>query len=246
MEGDELRRMLSSVRPGGQDDGNPQFSGVFRRMKEDPELERWFQWQRAVDRVIASKLSEIVPPPSLKPNLLSLWQEVPVVSWWYRPWVWAVGTCVVFGLSAWLLTLPTNRGLPPSVRFEEAMVRQIEATPQFENVYQRSEEALRWLTEKRKGDSSDFPFTLPATGEFGCTTLSWEGHPVALICLSWRGKHAHLFVVEEQALEPGAAWEKPQFRRIGAWDTALWKRDGKVYLLLGLQEEGTVRDFFGG
>jgi hypothetical protein len=247
MEPEELRKVLSAVRPNGEDDLDPGLSEAFRRLQEDPELCHWFQWQRSLDRAIAEKLSELLPPPSLKAELLSLLDRQPAVLWWQRPWAWATGLCVFFGVCAWLLTLPTNRGLPASLRFEEAMIQQIESAPAFENVFQKSEEALRWLAEKRGGGVfARLPAGLEQASQFSCTTLWWEGHPVALVCFSWKGRTAHLFVIEEGAVEPGAAESQPLFRRIGAWETALWKEGDRVYLLMGLQEQGSLREFFGG
>lgn len=65
---------------------------------------------------------------------------------------------------------------------------------------------------------------------FGCRTLRFRGHDVALICFNQGdGRVAHLLVIDRAALPDLDA--KRQYATLGEWTTVAWVTGDRAYLL---------------
>ncbi|HMD53678.1 MAG TPA: hypothetical protein VKJ65_03910, partial [Phycisphaerae bacterium] len=91
--------------------------------RRDPELQKWFAEEQALDLQIQSKLRPAVEiPRDLKANLLALRKIIRPVPWWFQPMKLAAAAALVLLLGLAVLFVlpqkPTQLAL-----FREKMVR---------------------------------------------------------------------------------------------------------------------------
>src|SRR5271168_992124 len=106
MNNQEAKLILQAYRPGGRDASDPLFAEALEQARRDPELQKWFIEEQALDSQIQSKLRPAVAVPRhLKSNLLALRKITRPVPWWFQPMKLAAAAAVVLllGLSAYLL-----------------------------------------------------------------------------------------------------------------------------------------------
>jgi hypothetical protein len=70
MKAEEVKFLLSVVRPDGEDMDDPHLQEALRRMEADGELKEWFALQRKWDKEFARKLQMIRPPEGLRDRIL--------------------------------------------------------------------------------------------------------------------------------------------------------------------------------
>src|SRR2546423_15047414 len=75
MNKDEIRKILASVRPGGQDAADPLIASAKESAQKDPELARWFEEQQEFDRKFAEAVGEIPIPAGLQSRIMSITRE---------------------------------------------------------------------------------------------------------------------------------------------------------------------------
>ena len=71
MDKNEAKFILSSLRPDGQDDDMPQAQEALAMAKSDPELAKWLEQERELDRMLCDKLCECPVPDGLRESILA-------------------------------------------------------------------------------------------------------------------------------------------------------------------------------
>ena len=96
MNNQEAKLILQAYHPGGRDASDPLFAEALEQARRDPELQKWFADEQALDSRIQSKLrTAVLVPRDLKSNLLALRKINRPVPWWFQPMKLAAAAAVV-------------------------------------------------------------------------------------------------------------------------------------------------------
>jgi hypothetical protein len=235
MDKDEIRKILASARPGGQDADDPLIASAQESAQKDPELTRLFEEQQEFDRRFAEAVDEIPIPAGLQTRIMAAGvsekARIRQGSLWPRRIGWAVATIVVLIalFSAW-------RGLfQPAVSladFRGEMISFIKLAPPLELESRDLERIQTWLSRTDAPADVSVPPGLSTLEPVGCRVLFFRGQKVTLICFRRGGtKLAHLLVLDRLALQGLSSDGVPVFAQEGEWMTATWNEKGRIYLL---------------
>ncbi len=243
MNNQEAQLILQAYRLGGQDAADPQFQEALEQLQRDPDLERWFAQERAIETRIQARLRAAVKPPEhLKANLLAQRKIVRPVVWWRRP-AWLAAAAAVALLAAIATSLSRRSSELEFAAFRQAMAQH--ATRLREHVTFMAHDVSKiqqWLKERNIDANFDLPAALRDTPVQGCRVVDWKGQKVTLICFLLNGKeHVDLFVIDRTQFRDFTPSETPQFARADGLTTASWARGEKTYLLASTADESVIR-----
>lgn len=235
MNNQEAKLILQAYRPGGRDASDPLFAEALEQAQRDPELQKWFAEEQALDSHIQSKLQTAVTvPPHLKANLLALRKIVRPVPWWYQPMKLATAAAVVFliGLAAFLL-LPQKPA--QLARFREKMVRYSMREPGHVTFASHDITKIQqWLRDQGVDASFELPGGLQVKSAHGCRVIDWNGRKASMICFVLAtGEHMDFFVMDRAGLPDLPGNGAPQFASADGLTTATWTKGSRIYLLTG-------------
>lgn len=230
MTSNEARLILCACRPGGQDDHEPQVAAALELLRQDPELARSHEHERAVDQVICGKLEQVLVPARLKAEILVITANDVVdfrVGW--RAWgMAAVAALVVILGVLWQMNRPTQ--IPADALAATA----VETLNQQFSLSRNSadvRELQNWLAARKSPVPMQLPASFATLHGLGCKELTVAGNKVSLICFQHGGKEVHLFVMKADALSPEARNRDPRFSQRGAWALAQWSDERFSYVL---------------
>jgi len=240
MNNQEAKLILQAYRPGGRDTFDPLFAEALEQSRRDPELQKWFAEEQALDSQIQSKLrSAVAVPRDLKSNLLAQRKIIRPVSWWFQlmnfqPMKLAAAAAVVLliGLAAFLLPPPKPTQL---TLFREKMVRY--SMQEHGHVTFESPDIAKiqqWLQARGADANFELPAGLQGKPAHGCRVVDWNGQKATMICFVLDdGEHMDFFVMDRAGLPGLPENGAPQFASANNLTTVTWTKDGKVYLLAG-------------
>jgi uncharacterized membrane protein YbaN (DUF454 family) len=235
MNNQEAKLILQAYRSGGRDAFDPLFAEALEQARRDPELQKWFAEEHALDSQIQSKLrSAVTVPRHLKSNLLALRKITRPVPWWFQPMKLAAAAAVVLliGLAAFLLLPPKPAQL---VLFREKMVRY--SMQEHGHITFESPDIAKiqqWLQARGVDANFELPAGLQGKPAQGCRVVDWKGHQATMICFVLEdGKHMDLFVMDRAGLPGFLESGAPQIVKTDGLMMATWAKGGKVYLLTG-------------
>ncbi len=233
MKHEEVRFLLGACRPDGSDVEDPALAEAFAHMGRDPSLMQWFSREQAMDRAVAEKLAEVVPPQGLREAILAgARAEMGPASqhaWWRSP-AW-------MGIAASLILLLGVIGF---------LGKRAEAAPEtiaeFASDYiagsfflsQRSanlDELKGWLSRQHAPLPSELPNGFRQLRSLGCKTLSYNGKDITLICFG-EGKEYHLFVARRSDYPDITALPKPQYLERKGLAAASWSDAENHYVVV--------------
>jgi hypothetical protein len=244
MNNKEAKLILQAYRPGGRDAFDPLFAEALEQARRDPELQKWFTEEQALDSQIQSKLrSAVAIPRDLKSNLLALRKITRPVPWWFQfmnfqPLKLAAAAAVVLliGLAAFLLLPPKPTQL---ALFREKMVScsmQEHGHITFESP--DIAKIQQWLQARGVDTNFELPAGLQGKPAQGCRVVDWNGHQATMICFVLDdGKHMDFFVMDRNGLPDLPENGAPQFASANGLMTVTWAKGDKVYLLTGKDDK---------
>ena len=204
-------------------------------MRQDPELQKWFATENALEARVQGRLHAAVPvPPALKSNLLALRKIVRPEPWWRQPVKLAVAAGVMFLMGLALFWLLPQRSAQ-LVSFRDAMARC--SLQEHGHVVFESHDLAKiqnWLQNRNMETNFDLPAGLKSGPAEGCRVVNWDGQKATMICfVRDDGQHMDLFVMNRAGLPEVPAGSPPQFAEANGLMTAVWAKGDKVYLLTG-------------
>jgi anti-sigma factor RsiW len=237
MNREEAQFILRAYRPNGEDAPDPQFNEALIFARQDPELARWFATEQALDAAFARKIRAALPVPvDLKKQLLLARATAARPPWWRRRPLLALAASVALLLVAGVALWPSRGGDPRLGEYRGAMVRAALTNRNHAEVEGLQGEELRqWLVAHRGETGYVLPQGLAGHNVAACKVTAWQGQRVTMLCFESDGTHLDLFVIDASALPDGASVTTTQFASLDGADTALWRRDGKIYLLVAKQ-----------
>jgi hypothetical protein len=248
MNSQTAQEILSLFRPGTADAEDPEFAPALDQVKNDPELQHWFESHCAAYEAVRAKFRQIPVPEGLKEQILSERRVHTryVVRRKLIGLALALGCLVVLaGLArVWLQPVEDNRFIAFQSRMARSVLRQY---PKMDLLTSDLSRIQQYLRQKGCGDYV-LPTGLTRTPGTGCAVLQWHGNPVTMICFN-SGKTASrsdpdlfLFIVNRDALAQPPASDAPEFARITRqMSAASWSRGNKTYVLAGLGDEALLR-----
>ena len=235
MKNQEARLILQAYRYGGEDASDPLFAEALEQAKLDPELQKWFAEENALDARIQASLQTAIPVPrELKSNLLALRKIIRPVPWWLQPMKLAAAAVVLFvlGLAAFLLLTQKPTQL---ASFRETMAR-YSMQQQGHIAYESHDmtEIQQWLQARGMETNFELPAALHNGPSQGCRVVDWNGRKATMLCFILdNGEHMDLFVMDRVGLPNLPEGSAPQYAEANGLMTATWVKGDKVYLLTG-------------
>lgn len=256
MDPAHARRILTTYRLGEAAPPGSELAEALAAAETDPQLAAWLEDQLRVDRSLRARMRSVPPPPGLKDAILAGRPARPGP--WVRsgPMLWALAAslAVLAGLGAWLFSggpstggagLATT-GTPDARAFREAMASMLTEGRYALQIHSPSlPELRRFLSGKSTAANAPMPPGLEPLESYGCQVLSWEGRDVTLICFSSPSLGIVHLVLTDGPL-PGRTSGALDIATASGWNTALWERDGRTYLLLARGSDADVRAMAGG
>jgi uncharacterized membrane protein YbaN (DUF454 family) len=238
MNNQETKLILQAYRPGGEDASDPLFAKALEQARRDPELQKWFAEQNALEARLQARLETAIPVPrGLKSDLLALRKISRPAPWWFQPMQLAAAAAVVLLLGlAVLFLLPQKQTQLAS--FRETMAR-YSAQEQGHIAFESHDLAKiqQWL--QARGIETDFalPAAIPGRSTQGCRVVDWNRHKATMLCFVLNGEHMDLFVMDRTGLPDLPENSAPQYAKAGDLMTATWSKGDKIYLLTGKNKE---------
>jgi hypothetical protein len=234
MNNQEAKLILQAYRPGGQDASDPLFAEALEQSRRDPELQKWFAEENALDTRLQTRLqTAIAVPRGLKSDLLALRKTVRPTPWWFQPMKLAAAAAIVLclGLAIFFL-LPQKPA--PLASFQQTMAgysMQEQGHVAFES--HDIAKIDQWFQGNGGQTNFDLPAMLQSGAPQGCRLVDWNSHKAMMICFMLNGKHMDLFVMDRSSLPGLPENGAPQFAKAGSLMTVTWTKGQKVYLLTG-------------
>jgi hypothetical protein len=237
MNNQEAKLILQAYRADGQDAADPFFAGALEQARRDPELQKWFAEENALNARLQARLETAIPVPAgLKADLLAQRKTVQPVPWWFQPMKLAAAAIILVSLGAVFLLLSQKPAQLAS--FREAMARS--SAQMQEHVAFESHDfgkIQQWLQSRNLDTNFNLPAMLQGGIPQGCRTVDWNGGKATMICYFVNGEHMDLFVINRTSLPDFPENGAPQYATASGLMTAAWANGGKVYLLVGQNKE---------
>ncbi len=255
MDRTHAQRILLTYRLGEAAPPGSELAEALSLAERDPELEVWLEDQLRYDRQLRSGFRGISPPPGLRDSILRGRPPAADSGRRHRAALLALAAVLALAVGAGLLRMrrPAAGGGGGSARvtataaptFREQMTAFVAEGRYVIQAQAGSLAELRQFIGKNGGaDDAVVPAPVAALGTYGCQVLDWEGQRVTLICFtSPRLGFVHLVVLDAP---PGAGiGNSPAMALVGGWNTAVWGRGGKTYLLCAQGSDADLRSLLG-
>ncbi len=251
MNRDEAEKLLRRYRPGTSDAEDPQIAEALALAGSDPELGRWLAKQGAQQDRVRQQFRKITAPAGLRAQIISEHRARRNLIFWRRPSILlaaAAALAVLIGLPFWL------RPHPPEGAGFAVYQRQMAALAlrgYGMDVITNDPVPIRaYLAQNQAPADYRLPAALQQAGLAGCAIENWQGTKISMLCFRTGRPLSNgalsdlwLFVIDETALRGAPAGPSPQFTKISRLTAAVWRQDGKLYLLATTADEPTLRRF---
>jgi len=235
----QAKEILLLYREGIDRPDDPEFAEALALAKRDPELGDWLQQEQAAQKVLRAKFKEIGVPEGLKEQILSE-RRVHTNLGFRKKAAFAVAA---IALALLLLSIFTTLDLFPNREdkhfsgFRTRMVRTaVGLYPKMDLETSDLSRIHDFLAQRGHGDYA-LPSPLARTAGTGCKVLTWQGHPVSMVCLNSGGTTPQtkpdlfLFVMNENFVPDPSAANPSEIVQVSTLATLGWKQNGKLYLL---------------
>ncbi len=239
MTREEAQQILWLYR-GDIDAEDPAFAEALRTAERDPQLALWLKDHVATYATVRARLKTAPVPAGLTRRILS----AQPLAWWRQPaYQLAASLFILAALGIFWLSRPAKEATLDEYRRFTARV----VTGHYAMGLESADaEAVRRFLEANQAPS-DFalPKTLQQERLLGCAALSWDGHPVSLLCFRRQpgpgAPDLWFFITDGGALpQPIAA---PEFATVTQVGTVGWSRAGKTYLLAGRDDARSLQRY---
>lgn len=249
MDSRQAKEILSLYRPGSSDAVDPQMAEALEAVQRDPKLAAWFDQHCAVYNAIRSKLKEIPVPADLKRRIMVEHVDDRRIIRLFRPAWLATAAAALIVLSAifWFM-LPVKENT--FVRYQDRMARMVQRRTYFKNMATGDQTQIGEFFRTNGAPVNDMlPKSLLKLPAEGGAIVTWQNHPVAVLCLDAREKTTDakndlwVFMAKSSDLANTPKKKSAQFEKIGGLMTASWTAGETVYLLVGRGDKGELQKY---
>ncbi len=247
MNPERARRKLITWRPPPTADPapDPEFDAALEEAAHDPALGDWFAAHRTFQQGLRDRLRSLPVPDQLAEQLRRAKGSRPtkVLHPILRRPAWALAAAAAFVavlIAVGLLSRPDPEA-PGFAVFRDRMVRA--AIREYRMDLETSDLAVIRGHLGSQSAPADFELTpaLAAATPVGGGVLSWQGKPVAMVCLRTpETGMLYLFVSEATFAD---APLQPQLGHLSRLATAAWAADRRVFVLAAATTEESLRRF---
>jgi len=240
MDTDRAKFILQAYRPGGQDDGDPQFAEALTLARENPELMGWQEEQRALDTAIRRKLRAAGAPPELPARIQA---GLVVRRERRRQQYLALAACVALlaVVTGFWLARPKPQAATPFSAYRQEMADFLKQFPRLDLQTERLTEIRQWLEREHAIARVEIPAGLEKFPGIGCRTVEWRGKKLALVCFMVEGEVVHLFVIPRSQFPEAPLDATPQFAEPGGMTAAWWQKGDLTYVALTKGDQAFLR-----
>lgn len=244
MNSDKAREVLLRYRPGTSDDADPEVCAALDRAAQDPELASWLESHAQFQQAAQKKYRDIPVPAGVKEQILSERKVRHHV--FTSPKRVALAVLVTILIVAGLGYFPLMESTPDNM-FANYRMRMVKTALRgyAMDVETTNEQVMRdYLTERKAPVDAVSFLGLTTKPLMGCAVLKWQNRPVTLVCY---GEGAQpdlwLFVAASDAFPDPPTDSNEVSTQVNRLNTVSWSRDGRTYLLAGLQSEAELLRF---
>ncbi len=231
MNSTEAKEVLLAYRPGTSDEADPEVQQALELARGDAELQHWLDQHLDFQKSVRRELRAIPIPSGLKARLLTQ-QKIVVVPLWKRSEFLLAAACLVVGLIVSALWINRPRESHSYAAFRARMVGFAAREYSMDIVTND----LVAISQKLRSNGSPADYVLrpplKAMPAVGGKSMTWQGHPVSMVCFGLpKNQTLFMFVTEEASVTegklpgPGAMVES-----VGGMTTATWTDAGKLYV----------------
>lgn len=224
MTSEEAKQILAVYR-AELDADDPQFAEALLQAQHDPALKEWLEKQATLYALLRQRLKESAVPPDLAQRIL---RARPVRTWQYRALPLAASILILAGLATfWVKRVGSESTFE---NYRQSMAHVISGKYRMSLETADFDRVRRFLANNQAPADYVLPSALQTEHLLGCATLSWDGHPVSLLCFRHRsGEDLWLFITDRGAVS--RPLDTTRFADVGKMNTAGWIADGNIYLL---------------
>ncbi|MDA7916242.1 DUF3379 domain-containing protein [Verrucomicrobia bacterium] len=247
MDKNEAKLILGSLRPGGQDDEDPQAKEALLVAAADPDLSAWLAKERELDSLIAGKLNDVPVPEGLRDTILAGGASNMVRPRFqvHEMLAWAAVLVLLITLG---VTQLRQKDQSEFASYHVDMVDMLNGVKKLDMQSQNVGEIKTWLTSGQGPGEFDMPGRLEQLSGLGCKVINWNGEKVALICFKDPSNvihdTVHLIVMHKSALSIAPPEDAPVFASLNNVVTASWSAGEHSYILAGHGQENFLGKYF--
>jgi hypothetical protein len=254
MNCDEARKILLLYRPGTADADDPQIAEALALAGRDAELARWLEAHCARQHALRTRFGQITVPAGLKEQIISE-QRARERMTHSRPRLAlaAVLVAVLVLLVSLARFWPGAAGRPNDdtlAAYENQMVGIALRGYGMDLSTKDPAQVRAYLAQNQAPADYVLPAALQKAVVTGCAVEGWQKVKVSMICFRSgrtlppnQSSDLWLFVVDRASLKDAPAPGPLRFTTVNRLITAIWSRNGKVYLLGTAGDESTIRQF---
>lgn len=250
MDSGNARKILMLYRSDSPDANDPQTAEALEVMRRDPELAAWFEQHRSAQEAIRGKLKAIPVPPDLRRRILDAHVD-------HRRIVHLFGPPMLFGLAAAALIIVTasfwflrSSDQQTFLHFRDRMARKVQRRVYFKDMVtgDQTQVSNYFRTNSAPTDEA-LPKNLAKLPLEGVTIVSWENHPVSVLCLDAREKGATennnvwVFIAKSTDMTKVPDKKSTQFEKIGRLMTASWTAGNALYLVVARGDQHDLQRY---
>jgi len=233
----KAKYILGSYRCGGEDARDPVFAEALDQATRDPDLHTWFEQERQCDDIIRAKLNAVIPPASLKDDILATASVTTSRSFWRRhvghsALAIAAALMMLVGGMLWV-GHHSQPGLALHT-FPNVASAFLQQPFNLDHKAGDLDDAQMWMATNYATETPPTPDTIRAMRHkgVGCKKFDWKGQDVLLMCFFLEdGRVAHYFVMDADALPDAQHAIEPQWAQSGKYATGTWSDGERAYVL---------------
>lgn len=247
MDNNEAKLILSVYRANGADAQDPLFREALKQAESDPVLRAWLAEQQELDAQIASAFGGIKGPVEGKAMIQTTMGATRVSR---RRWLWPLALAASIAVLLALRTALPNRtglALPANASLAELATNLSDHHASIGLMSSDYSKLRSWISEKGGPLPERLPPGLEKLAVLGCETWKTSRGKVSLVCFVGDNmKMVHLYVFDQppDGIDGKGLPDlsRPRFERSGDWSLAVWRDQGRGYVLGVPVEAGKVPD----
>jgi hypothetical protein len=236
--------LLGACRPNGADSSDPEFSEALAQAGLDPVLKAWLDDQRRFDSAVAARLQALAVPPDLRSRILTGGRISRPTPWFTRVRLLAIAAMVSLfaGLTAWFTTGPWVRQPQWEDQALATLSELVSGKTSFDARSPNVADLQNWLRTNHAPVAGALPSSVQRLASLGCKTITWNGHPISIICFHGPGgEMVHLAMTERSGLLNPPPEGAPLYAERDGWRTAAWSQGNMAMMLITKAPESQLR-----
>lgn len=246
MNPDQARQHLVTWRPGTEPGNDPELHEALAVARQDADLAAWFERHREFQEAARNAARQVPAPPDLADRILASTRVIPVpLIRRIAPFLAAAAAMLVLGGLLWFVPgrEPAEGGF---AIFRQRMVRAALREYRMDLVTSDLAAIRAFLQQRQAPADFELPPALASLPAVGGGLLTWQGRPVAMVCLKSPDLGMmYLFIAPADSVRDGAPNTTTWVEQVNKLGTASWTRDGKTYLLASSARLEALRDLLG-